>query len=73
MKNSIAGDPVIKTHGDYGWDAVFEYRVWGQPEPDPVEPEIGSDYYFAFVTDAQANEASPVPAQKPEIPVDPAK
>ena len=72
MKNSIANDPVIKLQGDYGWDPVLEYRVW-QPEPDLAEPEIGSDFFFAFVTDGNAPEASPLPPTKPEVTRDPSK
>jgi hypothetical protein len=59
MKTSVASDPPIKTQGDFGWDAVLEYRVWCLPELDVVESEIGSDYYFAFVT----NESQVQPAK----------
>ena len=57
-----------KVDGDYGWDAVLEYRVWGNPEPEAMDSELGSDYYFAFVTNADANECSVVPPEKPEVP-----
>ena len=64
MKNSFASDPFGKTPGDFGWDAVFEYRVWCDPGLDLVESEIGSDYYFAFVT----NEAQVEPTKVEDKP-----
>lgn len=40
--------------GGYVWDDVLEYRVWCHPERGSHDLEEGSDYYYPFVTYAEA-------------------
>src|ERR1700740_1428902 len=40
--------------GGYVWDEVLEYRVWCHPESGAPDEAVGSDYYCAFRTYAEA-------------------
>jgi hypothetical protein len=40
--------------GGFVWDEVLEYRVWCHPERGAPDTEDGNDYYYAFVTYAEA-------------------
>jgi hypothetical protein len=40
--------------GGYVWDDVLEYRVWCHPGRGASDFKDGSDYYYAFVTYAEA-------------------
>ncbi len=44
------------------WDEVLEYRVWCHPERGAEDCHNGSDYYYAFATQAEAAEFSKVTA-----------
>jgi putative acetyltransferase len=64
MKYPPAVDPAkvgtypasAKAGGGYVWDAVLEYRVWCYPAEGAEDRDDGSDYYYAFVTFAEAKE-----------------
>ncbi len=45
---------VVCTGGGYVWDDVLEYRVWCYPECGAEDVEEGNDYYYSFVTYAEA-------------------
>ncbi|GAA0932694.1 hypothetical protein [Virgisporangium aurantiacum] len=49
---------VAAAGGGYVWDAVLEYRVWFSPARGADDLAGGGDYYFAFVTFADAQAAS---------------
>ncbi len=53
---SLVGDypAVAGAGGGYVWDAVLEYRVWCHPERGATDFHDGDDYYYAFVTYADA-------------------
>jgi hypothetical protein len=44
--------------GGYVWDEVLEYKVWRHPERGAEDLDDGSDYYYTFVTYAEALELS---------------
>ena len=45
---------IAKVGGGLVWDDVLEYRVWCHPERGSPDPDEGSDYYYPFVTYAEA-------------------
>ncbi|MBV8575649.1 MAG: hypothetical protein JOZ58_11535 [Acetobacteraceae bacterium] len=45
---------MAKAGGGYVWDAVLEYRVWCHPERGAPDENDGNDYYYAFVSYAEA-------------------
>ncbi|MBV9635548.1 MAG: hypothetical protein JO163_00560 [Methylobacteriaceae bacterium] len=45
---------LAKAGGGYVWDAVLEYRVWCHPERGAPDENDGNDYYYAFVSYAEA-------------------
>lgn len=49
---------LAKAGGGYVWDEVLEYRVWCCPLRGAEDLEDGSDYYYAFVSYAEALEFS---------------
>jgi putative acetyltransferase len=46
--------------GGFVWDAVLEYRVWCHPERGAPDVDDGNDYFYAFVSYAEAAEFSRV-------------
>lgn len=53
---SLVGTYPAMAHagGGYVWDDVLEYRVWCHPERGAPDTQDGDDYYYAFVTYAEA-------------------
>lgn len=44
--------------GGYVWDAVLEYRVWCYPRRGANDLHDGDDYFYSFVSFAEADEFS---------------
>ena len=44
--------------GGFVWDEVLEYRVWCHPERGAPDEDNGNDYYYSFVSYAEALECS---------------
>lgn len=49
---------LAKAGGGLVWDAVLEYRVWCHPERGAPDLAEGCDYFYAFVTYAEARDFS---------------
>ena len=49
---------LAKAGGGFVWDEVLEYRVWCHPERGAEDLADGSDYYYAFETQAEAQQFS---------------
>ncbi len=47
---------LAKAGGGYVWDEVLEYRVWCHPEAGAPDEDDGNDYYYAFVSYAEAQD-----------------